>query len=55
MGIDLNNVVKDLENNYKNYKGIVGDELNLKNFDNGYFDVVFTCSVLDHFPEEKKL
>lgn len=55
VGVDLNNVVKSLENNYKNYKGIVGDELYLKNFDNGYFDVVFTCSVLDHFPEEKKV
>jgi len=55
VGIDLNNVVKGLENNYINYKGIVGDELYLKNFNNGYFDVAFTCSVLDHFPDEKKV
>jgi hypothetical protein len=52
-GIDINPVVKDLEENYKNYMGIIGDEKTLSKFDNNFFDLSFTFSVLDHIPSKK--
>ena len=52
IGIDINPIVKDLENSYKRYKGIIGDEKKLDKFDNNYFDLSFTLSVLDHVPSK---
>jgi len=55
VGIDLNKVVKNLEKKYSNYKGIIGDQKSLLKFQDLHFDVVFTSSVLDHFPDESEV
>ena len=55
VGIDVNKVVKNLEKKYSNYKGIIGDQKSLLKFKDLHFDVVFTCSVLDHFPDEREV
>jgi len=52
-GIDINPIVKVLEKSYNNYKGIIGDEKTLSRFDNDFFDLSFTLSVLDHIPSKK--
>ena len=54
-GIDINTAVKNLEKKYSNYKGIISDETALQKFEDLHFDVIFTSSVLDHFPDENKV
>ena len=50
VGIDLNEWVMDMAEEYPNYTGIVGDETELARFSRDEFDLAFTISVLDHIP-----
>jgi SAM-dependent methyltransferase len=52
VGIEVNECVLSLAGKYPTFRGIVGDEQNLRQFSSKNFDVAFTLSVLDHLPDE---
>jgi SAM-dependent methyltransferase len=55
VGIDINPAVKELESRWPNYHGIIGNQKEMGRYSNGYFDVAFTFSVLDHIPSRNEV
>jgi hypothetical protein len=53
VGVDINPAVRGFETRFGGYRGIVGDETALEQFEAGSFDLAFTVSVLDHIPSAR--
>lgn len=53
VGIDVNPIVKKMENRYESYRGYNADDKALNKFKKNEFTLSFTSSVLDHIPDEK--
>lgn len=53
IGVDINPIVKTPESQYPRYRGVVGDESALSEWEPNSFDLAFTVSVLDHIPDPR--
>ena len=53
LGIDVNPIVKNLENKYSNYTGKISNEKILDDYSKNEFSLSYTSSVLDHIANEK--